>query len=160
MARLTSGLEPALVDHQEMRLTALDPMDDRAVDLRVAGPAALLVAKLTKIHERQDEVAAGKANPRRIRGKDAVDVFRLLLKVAVEDLVRGFRVHDTDEHTRGVSASAVNYLRAQHAQGPAGHLAMMLAGELPDQPVMLAQLEFLVVDILAALEEENLFSDE
>lgn len=43
-ARIVKGLEGAVVDSEIMRLAALDTTDARSFDVRVAGPAALLVA--------------------------------------------------------------------------------------------------------------------
>jgi hypothetical protein len=51
-ARRAKGLEGALVDHEVRTITTLDPLDARTATLRVAGPGALLVAKLHKIAER------------------------------------------------------------------------------------------------------------
>jgi hypothetical protein len=51
-ARRVLGIEGALVDHLEMRIAALTSDDVRAHTLKVAGPAALLVAKQYKIFER------------------------------------------------------------------------------------------------------------
>lgn len=50
-ARITAGLEPALVDHAPRTLTALGPNDHRQVDVNIAGPAALLIAKAIKIQD-------------------------------------------------------------------------------------------------------------
>ncbi len=72
-ARLAVGLEAALVDHGPMTITALDPLDTREVIVEVAGVAALLVAKVHKIHDR---VVAGKFD--RISDKDASDVYRIM----------------------------------------------------------------------------------
>ena len=62
-----------LVDHAPMVVAALDPLDQRAVVVEVAGAAALLVAKAHKIHDR---IAAGRAH--RLDDKDAADVYRLM----------------------------------------------------------------------------------
>jgi len=70
-ARRAKGLEGTLVDREKRRITCLDPTDTRTATVWVAGPAALLVAKIHKIAERvvtQD----------RVRDKDALDVLRLL----------------------------------------------------------------------------------
>ena len=48
------GLEAAVVDHVLVRVGALDATDTRSFDVRVAGVAALMVAKLHKIAERKD----------------------------------------------------------------------------------------------------------
>jgi hypothetical protein len=72
-ARRALGLEAALVDKDPMPITALDPADQRAVTVDVAGVAALLVAKAHKLHDR---VQRGRAD--RLDDKDAADVFRLM----------------------------------------------------------------------------------
>jgi len=72
-ARRVPGLEAALVDHSSMTITALDPVDSRRVDVKVAGPAALFVAKAHKIGDRLAEATARRAND-----KDGVDVYRLM----------------------------------------------------------------------------------
>ena len=57
-ARVARGLEPALIDHEIVSMAALEPGDGRRVDLKVAGPAALLTAKAIKIGERLEQAAA------------------------------------------------------------------------------------------------------
>lgn len=150
-ARITPGLEPALVDHRTMTTKALDPADGRVLELQVAGPAALLVAKLIKIQERQDQVAAGKAGPHRIKGKDAVDIFRLLLTVPATETIAGFQTHKNVDQAYRVSRTALGYLADQHARDLEGHLAMMVSSELPDDAVAPAQLVALVSDLLEKL---------
>ena len=71
VARKASGLEGAVVDHVLIRVAALDPTDGRAFDVKVAGVAALLVAKLHKVDERKNVAA-------RRQDKDGLDVLRLL----------------------------------------------------------------------------------
>ncbi len=71
VARKASGLEAAVVDHELVRVAALDRADARAFDIRVAGVAALVVAKLHKIAER-------KGIPDRRQDKDALDILRIL----------------------------------------------------------------------------------
>jgi hypothetical protein len=70
-ARRAKGLEGALVDRQRHVVAALDDTDTRTREIWVAGPTALVVAKLHKIAERVE------ANDR-VRDKDALDLFRLL----------------------------------------------------------------------------------
>lgn len=71
--RRVRGLEGALVDHSVMRLNALDADDRRECDIQVAGPSALLIAKLHKLADR-----SGERDARRLKDKDALDVLRLL----------------------------------------------------------------------------------
>ncbi|HEU5106143.1 MAG TPA: hypothetical protein VFU11_09900 [Solirubrobacterales bacterium] len=72
-ARKAKGLEAALVDNQKRRVEALDPADSREIEVRVAGPSALLVAKTHKI---ADRVASGRED--RLDDKDDSDVLRLM----------------------------------------------------------------------------------
>ncbi len=70
-ARRAKGLEAALVDRERRTVVALPPTDERSREIWIAGPAALVVAKLHKIGERvgaQD----------RARDNDALDLYRLL----------------------------------------------------------------------------------
>ncbi|MGH9001035.1 MAG: hypothetical protein ACRDY7_16775 [Acidimicrobiia bacterium] len=69
--RKARGLEGALVDHSLLTVAALEPDDPRHHTVKVAGTAALLVAKLHKIGERLDA-------PGRLLAKDAGDIYRLL----------------------------------------------------------------------------------
>ncbi|HEV3002615.1 MAG TPA: hypothetical protein VGW75_17900 [Solirubrobacteraceae bacterium] len=71
-ARRATGLEAALVDHDQMTIAALEEGDRRSFDVRVGGVTALLVAKAHKIHDR---LASGR--PGRADDKDAADVYRL-----------------------------------------------------------------------------------
>ena len=71
MARKAKGLEAALVDHRMIRLAALEPGDTREFEVEVAGLAALLVAKLHKLAERE-------ATSERWAAKDGLDVLRIL----------------------------------------------------------------------------------
>ena len=72
-ARKVRGLEAVVVDNDTMTISALDPLDPRSIDVKVAGSAALLIAKAYKI---ADLVASGKTN--RYADKDGADVLRLM----------------------------------------------------------------------------------
>lgn len=72
-ARRTSGLELSLRDNSSMELCALDPNDLRVAMVKVASPAALVVAKLVKLDERMSG-----SRPDRVLAKDASDVLRIL----------------------------------------------------------------------------------
>lgn len=69
--RRATGLEAALIDHDIRLIAALDPGDPRTVSVRVAGPTALIIAKLHKLHDRIDD-------EKRLADKDAGDVYRLM----------------------------------------------------------------------------------
>ena len=100
--RRTVGLEAAVVDNELRTISALDPDDTRTFDARVAGPAALLIAKVHKIHERRDQ-------PDRLNDKDAHDVYRLL--VATTDTAAigsSFQRLLTDPVSRAVTEQALD----------------------------------------------------
>jgi hypothetical protein len=81
--RRATGLEAAVVDHAPMTITSLDPNDARSAKIEVAGPAALLVAKLHKLGERRD-------TPGRLLDKDAHDIYRLLVATETVTLATAF----------------------------------------------------------------------
>jgi hypothetical protein len=80
VARLTSGLEAALVDHAIVSIGALDPADVRRVEAQVAGTAALYVAKVHKLADRL------KGDVHRLHDKDAGDVYRLMQVTRPSDM--------------------------------------------------------------------------
>lgn len=82
-ARRARGLEAALVDHDIISVTALDPADHRSIEVNVAGPAALLVAKAHKLGERLD-------HPARLNDKDAHDAYRILRAIETKTLRDAF----------------------------------------------------------------------
>jgi len=104
VARKAKGLEAALIDRHLMVVAALDRDDPRSYELWVAGPAALLVAKVHKIHERGD------APTRRQDDKDALDVLRLLRGISTEILARSIRTLLTDTIAGGVVREAIDFL--------------------------------------------------
>jgi hypothetical protein len=109
-ARPTAGLEPALVDNGPHTLDALESDDHRCVQVNVAGPAALLVAKIIKFEERLNDI---KAEGKRVKQKDALDMLRLLQAVDTDDLTVGFRLHIADLHARAVSIRALGFLEKE-----------------------------------------------
>lgn len=91
--RWTRGLEATLVDNSRMTIEALDLADARSMEVRVAGPASLIIAKLHKLHDR---LQSGQ-RPDRLRDKDAADVYRLM-QLFPPDLIAdrwaGFEDHE------------------------------------------------------------------
>ncbi|HUQ60173.1 GSU2403 family nucleotidyltransferase fold protein [Lentzea sp.] len=109
-ARRTLGLEPAVVDNEVRRIGALDPRDARTFEIKVAGPAALVVSKVVKIAERREQL-------HRLKPKDGLDVLRLLRVIDTESLASSLAVVAADELSSAVVADAVKDLRAL-AAGP------------------------------------------
>lgn len=75
-ARRVDGLETAAVDRSPMVIRPLEPEDDRAMTVNVAGPTALLVAKAYKINDRLEKASS---KPGRVVDKDAGDVVRIMM---------------------------------------------------------------------------------
>lgn len=80
-ARKAVGLEAVLVDNDLMQIEALEPDDRRRLRLRVAGTAALLVAKTHKLNDR---IESGRLD--RLDDKDASDMVRLMQRSRPEAL--------------------------------------------------------------------------
>jgi hypothetical protein len=121
-ARKAKGLEAALIDRTELQVGALDPSDRRNLTVWVAGPAALLVAKLHKIGERAD-------SPRRRDDKDAYDVLRLLqhvptavLAASIQRLIADSTVLSSDTRSAPFAAKPVRSARcSRRGHGSARH---------------------------------------
>lgn len=120
--RRAAGLEAALVDNSPMAVTALDPADRRQYSVKVAGCAALLVAKLHKIGERADD-----PNPDRLRDKDAHDTYRILIDAETADLAEAFDGLLRDDVTTETTRQALAYLQGLFADGPTA-LGSTMAG--------------------------------
>lgn len=118
-ARITPGLEPALIDHAPRTLTALDPNDQRQIEVNVAGPAALLIAKAIKVQERLADAEAGMSA--RVKEKDALDMLRLLQAVETADLVAGLRRHLAIDDARAVTNRGLSFLK-EHGMTPTSRL--------------------------------------
>jgi hypothetical protein len=99
-ARRAKGLEGALVERELRTIGAFDPNDTRTVDLWVAGPGALLVAKVHKIAERV-------GSQDRVRDKDALDVLRLLRATETRYLASRLQVLRDNELARDVTSEAI-----------------------------------------------------
>ena len=147
--RRARGLEAPVVDHSPMRVGALAEDDPREYTVNVASPAALLVAKLHKIAEREHD-------PRRLEPKDAHDVYRLLATLPLDrfaaPLVRLTRDPLAGEATR----TALEHLERLFAAGPEA-LGSALAGRaeegVGDPDVVSAAVAFLAQDLLAAMHD-------
>jgi len=146
--RRARGLEAAVIDHAPMRISALDANDPRTTEINVAGPAALLVAKLHKLGERQQ-------SPHRLVDKDAHDVYRLLVAIEskpMADTMRRLRNHAL---CGTVTDEAIAYLTHLFAAGP-NAVGSMMAGraeELVGDPANVsASVALLAEDLLSMLD--------
>lgn len=131
--RRAIGLEAAVVDNATMTIGALAADDNRSVEARVAGPAALLVAKLHKLATRNLEA------PHRLVDKDAYDVYRLLMAVSTQVLAEALLRLLTDDFAGAVTSMGLDYLAELF--GAADSLGSMMAGraeELVGDPAVVA----------------------
>lgn len=146
-ARRARGLEAAVVDRSRMTVRALDPRDDRSVETYVAGPAALLVAKLHKIAERVD-------SPHRLNDKDAHDIYRILRAVDTDDLRAGLGELMGDPLSRDVTREAVTYAGTLFAESPEA-LGSTMAGRaeegIGDSAFVAASASILAADLIGSL---------
>lgn len=120
VARKVVGIEGAAVDNEIRVVDALDPADHRSVRMRVASPAALLVAKLHKLAERLEA-----PRPDRLSDKDAFDVYRLL-QLPSANLARGMQTLLTDARSAETASSALAFLK--HLFGAPDSAGSVMAG--------------------------------
>ncbi|MGH8952857.1 MAG: hypothetical protein ACRDX9_15745 [Acidimicrobiia bacterium] len=146
-ARRARGLEGALVDREKGTIASLDPGDDRQIDMWVAGPGALLVAKVHKIAERVDA-------DDRVRDKDALDVLRLLRAVDTKDLARRLLALRSNPLAGAVTVDAINRLPPLFGATTRDGVAMAVraAGTADDPATIAASLVALAEDLLSAIE--------
>lgn len=145
--RRARGLEAAVVDNTIERVQALDPADHRIFEARVAGPAALLVAKTHKIAERVE-------TPHRLNDKDAHDMYRILVAIETEALVEGLQRLLADPISAPCTNEALAHMNELIAAGPAALISMM-AGRaeegLGDPQTVALSTSVLASDLLTAL---------
>lgn len=141
-ARIVRGIEGALVDSSIMTLAALTPGDARTLDVRVAGPAALVVAKVHKIDDRKDS--------ERLSDKDALDVLRLLQGTTTSDLAHRYARLLADERSRDAATRGRVLLERQFAspRGTGVEMARRAVGMLADPEQVSASLVALSGDLL------------
>jgi len=142
-ARKVKGLEAVIVDRVHMRISSLEEGDPRSFELAVAGPTALLVAKLHKVADRGEG--------QRANNKDALDVYRLLRGIPTATLASQFTVLIRDDLAGPVSLAALEYLRSLFARR-SGLGARMVADalhSLEDRATTIASCESLATDLLS-----------
>jgi hypothetical protein len=129
-----------------MKVDSLDG-DGRSVVINVAGPAALLVAKMHKLGERIH-------TPGRLNDKDAHDSYRLLAATSTSGMATTMRLLLDEEIARDTTRQSLDYLRELFADGP-NALGSMMAGRaeegVGDPANVSASVAFLAKDVLDAL---------
>jgi len=147
VARKVDGLEGVLVDLEEHDIASLEPAaDPRVVRAKVAGPGALLVAKVFKLHERRGSA--------RSNDKDALDVLRILQAVPTEDLVRRLRfiLEDTRCSSAGTRALGVFTEFFGNRASEGAQMAARAAHPMMNAEQVRLTCEVLAGDLLRALE--------
>lgn len=149
-ARRARGLEPALIDNETHEIQSFEPDDDRRAHLSVAGPAALLVAKVVKIEERR-------ATPRRLKPKDGLDVLRLLRVVDMGEVAQRLQLLAADEMAGEVTRSALASLREHGTEsgGPIAALAASAVTGTEDPDITIESTVLLVEELLQACDERR-----
>jgi hypothetical protein len=142
-ARRVVGLEGALVDRGQHRLAALDDADPRTILLSVAGPGALLVAKLHKIEERVDA-------PDRLSDKDALDVLRILRATPARDIARRLESLLADPLSEPVATHALQALPELFGdtRAPGSEMAARAASPLENPDTIRASVVALCQELL------------
>jgi hypothetical protein len=136
-----------MVDRALVVLVALDSADTRQIEVAVAGPSALLVAKLHKIAERR-----GHREGREL-DKDALDIYRLLQAMSTETLAAGLRQllsHSLSADVTGRAIRSLSDLFRTDAS-PGSLMAARAVGPLDDPRVVAASCAALVARLDAAL---------
>jgi hypothetical protein len=134
-ASRATGLELTVWDRHLRTLAAIDDPAD-TVDAWVAGPAALLVAKAHKVHERLAQLAS---RPDRLRPKDSGDI-ALLMIVSQPGTVAEVMASQSAEHPEiaAVVSDAAKWLVEMYSD-PSGvlrrHAADALAGRFDEAQV-------------------------
>lgn len=147
VARKVKGLEAVLADKGELPIASLEDTDTRVFRVAVAGPTALLVAKLHKIADREGEQG-------RLNDKDALDVLRLLRGAPTGVLADSFKRLFDDKTAGGVSVAAVGLLERLFAKAdsPGSEMAARAAAPLEVPATTAASCAALAGDLLRRLD--------
>ena len=146
-ARKSAGVEGALVDHDPIEIASLESSDSRRIIVNVAGPAALLVAKVHKLGERL-------ATPHRLIDKDAGDVFRLIEATPLREMTRLMQTLLADERSAAAATVAIGYVRRLFAtpRSPGVQLAVRALAIAADQATVTITMTGYAQDLLAELQ--------
>lgn len=121
-ARRAAGLELTLLDADPLQIAALEEADHRVIEVRVAGAAALTVAKLIKLEER----LAGSRRDR-IISKDAGDLLRLLRYCDAETIGHRLSELTSNKSVAPVVERATSFLRMDISRTASNLVALAIA---------------------------------
>ena len=154
--RIVKGIEGALVERSGHLIRSFEENDGRSFEIDVAGPAALLVAKLHKIGDRVKESTpesrrARAVENKRLHDKDALDVLRLL-RLPTTDVSRGLRMLGEHRLSSSVTKEALVLLKDLFvsAEARGSQMAGRASGLRDPSEIALSCAE-LTRDLLAAL---------
>jgi len=125
------GLEAAVVDRAAMTIRSYDATDKRSITIDVAGPTALLVAKL---HKLSDRVSESDRRPDRLIAKDAADSYRLMLHLGIDTAIARFRYLLGQPVASAVTERALEYLRSLFAAPALAGVRLAVEGLASDVP--------------------------
>ncbi len=147
-ARYVQGVEACIVDYDRMVIASLDDADPRRYEVGVAGPAALIIAKLFKLRDRLANVR----RPDRIEPKDAYEVFRLL-QLQKDDIVSRWRVCLLEDVSRAVAQDAIAILDELFGTraSTGARLAAEYSAHVEDAEVTKASAALLAREVVAEL---------
>ncbi len=145
-ARKVDGLEGVLDDQAEMEIGSLEQdYGPRRVATKVAGPGALLVAKLFKISERKGTARAN--------DKDALDMLRILQAIETETLAASMALMRADQRSSAATERAtellVEFFWTRGSEGAV--MAARATQPLMDDVQVRLTCELLARDLLAAI---------
>lgn len=144
-ARRVTGLEATAVDADVLSIPSLEPQrDPRVLSARVAGVAALLVAKAFKIHQRASE-----EGQRRLTNKDAGDVLRLMMDSEPGSVATRVGELLANDRTVGPTREGLRYL--QELFGAARTLGTNMAVDALETAVPEATIRAIAPSYLSAL---------
>lgn len=147
-ARKALGLEGALIDKDRHLVSALEHRDRRSFEIHVAGPAALIVAKSIKIHERRER-------PDRKSDKDALDVLRLLRAVESRAIAERMLRIESDARASAVVAATLDLLPDLFGtpESLGCEMAVRATAGLEDPAEIAASLAVLAAELMAVIAE-------
>jgi len=153
VARKAKGLEGALIDSSPMEIGDLED-HERRFEIRVAGPAALLVSKLHKIADRADQ-------PDRLGDKDALDVLRLLQGIGTRELADSLQRLLAHEVSGEVTRQALDLLLRLFGAGAATGVEMAVRATegLDEAATIRLSCAVLAADLLRAVRSSVILPD-
>ena len=131
VAKKVPGIEVAVVDRSPVVVRSLTLDDPRSVEVNVAGPAALLVAKSFKIDDRLRDAAR---RPDRLNDKDAADVLRLMMYTRPAEVEASFAGLLTDARVGEVAAKGLDLLQVLFGGAATPGVDMAVRALTGDQP--------------------------